>query len=236
MPLSPSTSAMPAASRATRIFGFTLTAPPRILRTYCGRRKMPWLSAPWRSARTINSAQAAASVAGRPTLSRASATKPRKEAADRRGGSELCFSSFMPFLKKTRRISPPHVYNCAMNGALSACVRSRRDKSRTRAVSAFVLLRDSDQRHGIHQAVGQHEVALFRDRGVAHDVAAARDRPALELRGLGIEAHDGIRLGLGLAVPDDIVDRRDAVGRGLRSARGLPLRDFAGRGIQTAQV
>src|SRR6266702_8707521 len=86
MPLSPSTSAMPAASRATRTFGFTLTAPPRILRTYCGRRKMPWPSAPWRSARTISSAQVAASFGGRPTLSRASATKPRSEAAGRRGG------------------------------------------------------------------------------------------------------------------------------------------------------
>ena len=51
-----------------------------------------------------------------------------------------------------------------------------------------------------------------RDGRVAHDVAAARDRPALEFRGLRIEAHDGVRRRSGLAVPDDVVDRRDAVG------------------------
>src|SRR5712691_8762548 len=34
--------------------------------------------------------------------------------------------------------------------------------------------RDLHQRHGIHEAVGEREVAVARDRGVAHDVAAAR--------------------------------------------------------------
>src|SRR6267154_542807 len=84
MPLSPSTSAIPAASRATRTFGFTLTAPPRILRTYCCRRKIPWPSAPWRSARTISSAQVAASLAGRPTATSASTVKCLRRVAGRR--------------------------------------------------------------------------------------------------------------------------------------------------------
>src|SRR5207248_6667178 len=97
-------------------------------------------------------------------------------------------------------------------------------------------LRDFDQGHGIDQAVGQHEVAVPRDRGVAHDVATTRDRPALEFFGPGIEAHDRIRGRPGLAVPDDVVDRRDAVGLGLRPARRWPLRHFAGRRIETTQI
>src|SRR3989441_2827007 len=97
-------------------------------------------------------------------------------------------------------------------------------------------LRDLDQGHGIDQAVGQHEVAVPGDRGVAHDVAATRDGPTLEFGSLGIEAHDHIRCRSGLAVPDDVVDRRDAVGLGLRPARRLPLAHLAGRGIETTQI
>ena len=37
---------MPAASRTTRISGFTFTAPPWMRRTYCGKRKMPCPSEP----------------------------------------------------------------------------------------------------------------------------------------------------------------------------------------------
>src|SRR5712691_64561 len=69
-----------------------------------------------------------------------------------------------------------------------------------------------DQRHGVDQAVGEDKVAIPRDRGVADDVAATRNGPALEFLRLRIEAHDGIRRGARLAVPDDVVDRRDAVG------------------------
>src|SRR3989442_4829403 len=101
---------------------------------------------------------------------------------------------------------------------------------------AWSLLGDGDQGHGIDQAVGQHEVAVLRHVRVANDVAAARDRPALELLRLGIEAHDGVRPRLGLAVPDDVVDRRDAVGRGLGPARRRPFGHLAGRGVETAQV
>src|SRR5258708_14671743 len=97
-------------------------------------------------------------------------------------------------------------------------------------------LPDSHQRDGIHEAVGQHEVAVPRHRGVAHNVAATRDRPALKLLRLGIEAHDRIRRRSGLAVPDDVADRRDAIGLGLRPARRLPFRDLAARGIETTEI
>src|SRR5438046_6424688 len=72
-------------------------------------------------------------------------------------------------------------------------------------------LRYSDQIHLVDQAVGEDEIAVSRDVGVAHDVAAARNRPALEFLGLGIEAHHRVRRGLGFAVPDDIADRGDAI-------------------------
>src|SRR5258706_10989279 len=94
MPLSPSTSAIPAASRVTRIFGFTLTAPARILRTYCGRRKIPWPSAPWRSARTIRSGQTAASLEGRPTATSASAVKRLRRVAGIRRAEVSAASDF----------------------------------------------------------------------------------------------------------------------------------------------
>jgi len=50
---------------------------------------------------------------------------------------------------------------------------------------AWSLLGDGDQGHGVDQAVGKHEVAVFRDVRVANDVAAAGNRPALELLRLG---------------------------------------------------
>src|SRR5882762_11796069 len=101
---------------------------------------------------------------------------------------------------------------------------------------AWSLLGDGDQGHGVDQAVRKHEVAVFRDVRVANDVAAAGNRPGLELLRLGIEAHHGVRLRLGLAVPDDVVDRRDAVGRGLGAARRRPFGYLAGRGVETSQV
>src|SRR6266542_4885717 len=97
-------------------------------------------------------------------------------------------------------------------------------------------LRDFDQRHSINQTIGQYEVAVPRGRGVADDVAATRDGPALEFLGLRIEAHDGIRRRAGLAVPDDVVDRRDTVGLGLRPTRRRPLGHRAGPRIETAQI
>src|ERR1700722_7077025 len=66
MPLSPSTKAVAGADFVTVMLGCALK--PRALRrrTYCGRRNMPWPSAPVRSASVISSAQRAASAAGKP--------------------------------------------------------------------------------------------------------------------------------------------------------------------------
>ena len=78
--------------------------------------------------------------------------------------------------------------------------------SADRQTAAGASLRDFHQRHAVHQAVGKQEVAIARDRRVAHDVAAAWDHPALEFLGLWIEAHDRIRRRLKFAIPDDILD------------------------------
>src|SRR5687768_9968873 len=63
------------------------------------------------------------------------------------------------------------------------------------------LLAYGDQRDLVGEAVRQDEVAVPGDIGVAHDVAATRNRPALKLLRLGIEAHHRIRGRLGFAVP-----------------------------------
>src|SRR6516225_7871335 len=73
MPLSPSTSAVAGAVRDTVMFGRLLKPPALSRRTYCGRRKMPWPSAPVRSASLISSAQRAASACGSPAAASASA-------------------------------------------------------------------------------------------------------------------------------------------------------------------
>src|SRR5881409_1699552 len=97
-------------------------------------------------------------------------------------------------------------------------------------------LRDRDQRHGVDQAVGEHEVTVARHGGVPDDISPTRDRPALKFFGPGIETDHRVRGRSGLAVPDDIVDRRDAVGLGFRAARRRPLGHLAGRGIETAKI
>src|SRR5205085_4811433 len=84
--------------------------------------------------------------------------------------------------------------------------------------------------------VGQQEIAVTRDRRVAHDISAPGDRPALEFFGLGIEAHDGVRGRSRLAVPDDVVDCRDTIRFGLRPTRRLPFRYLAGRGIKATEI
>src|SRR5579871_2808921 len=70
----------------------------------------------------------------------------------------------------------------------------------------------------VDEAVRHHRVAVVVDVHVAHDVAAARDGPRLELLPRGIEAHDGVRLGAGLAVPDGALGEDDAVRLRLRPA------------------
>src|ERR1700692_4402272 len=74
MPLSPSTSAVAGADLVTGMLGCAVQ--PRALRrrTYCGKRNMPWPSAPVRSASVISSAQRVASAAGRPAATNESAS------------------------------------------------------------------------------------------------------------------------------------------------------------------
>src|SRR5215831_17672160 len=68
------------------------------------------------------------------------------------------------------------------------------------------LFQDFDQGYGVDQAIGQDEVPVPGDRGVADDVAAAGNGPRLELLRLGVETHDSVWRGSRLAVPDDVVD------------------------------
>src|SRR5580704_9768809 len=84
MPLSPSTKAVAGADLVTVMLGCALK--PRALRrrTYCGRRKMPWPSAPVRSASVISSAQRAASALGRPAATNESLSSEVTARADTR--------------------------------------------------------------------------------------------------------------------------------------------------------
>src|SRR5262249_57950947 len=88
----------------------------------------------------------------------------------------------------------------------------------------------------IDQAIGRDRVAVGRHVHVAHDVAAARDRPALERFRLRIEAHDGVRLGGGLVVPQRSFGEDDAVGLRLWTARRQPLLVLAGCEVQPRQI
>src|SRR5580704_12004843 len=72
MPLSPSTSAVAGAVRVTVMLGRALKPLAFSRRTYCASRKMPWPSAPVRSASVISAAQRAASSPGNPAAARLS--------------------------------------------------------------------------------------------------------------------------------------------------------------------
>ena len=88
---------------------------------------------------------------------------------------------------------------------------------------------------GLTRLLASHRIAVRRDVHVAHDVAAAGNGPGLEFLGLRVEAHDGVRLGAGLVVPDRALGEDDAVGLRLRPARRRPLLDLAGREIEPAE-
>ena len=72
MPLSPSTRAVAGAERVTVMSGCLLKPPAFRRRIYCGSRKMPWPSAPVRSASVISAAHFSASALGRPAATKAS--------------------------------------------------------------------------------------------------------------------------------------------------------------------
>src|SRR5882672_9271688 len=111
MPLSPSTSPVAAAVRSTVMVGRELMPPARSRLTYCGRRKMPWASAPVRSASHINSATLPASVAGSPVLTRASSIKPVIARAETRSALTTWFmplSAPMPVTNAAFHFRPLH--------------------------------------------------------------------------------------------------------------------------------
>src|SRR6266700_7695926 len=91
--------------------------------------------------------------------------------------------------------------------------------STERWVSQGLILFHLDQPDLVGEAVGGDRIAVARDVHVAHDVAAAGDRPGLEFFRLRIEAYDRVRLGAGFVVPERALGEHDAVGLRLRSAR-----------------
>src|ERR1700674_445937 len=99
------------------------------------------------------------------------------------------------------------------------------------AGAASPSLFDFGEAHLIDQAVGPYRVAVTIHIHVAHDVAAARNFPSLEVFGLRIEAHDRVGLGVGFAVPDRSLSEGHAVRHRIRPARRLPLFDLPGRQI-----
>src|SRR5438552_15783344 len=84
---------------------------------------------------------------------------------------------------------------------------------------AFPPVFDLNQCDPIHAAACQRQIAVACDRHVAHDAAARWNGPRLELLRLRIEPHDRVWLHGRFAVPDDVVNRRDAVRLRLRPAR-----------------
>src|SRR5262249_43123585 len=102
MPLSPSTSAVAGAVRDTVMFGRLLKPPALSRRTYCGRRKMPWPSAPVRSASLISSAQRAASAARHPPGACAPAISASLACAGMRATSLVSMITAPPLFRRCR--------------------------------------------------------------------------------------------------------------------------------------
>src|SRR6476646_8340942 len=84
-----------------------------------------------------------------------------------------------------RTIGPSCIAHSGSHGQArrGCCAGPQRDLFLGRAAPVASPRRrrlDLDEAHLIHQAVRGHRVAVRRDAHVAHDVAAARDRPGLE--------------------------------------------------------
>src|SRR5512142_1012130 len=65
----------------------------------------------------------------------------------------------------------------AVSTAAATPKNSRRGAGSFLAFEVTLSLRDADQRHGIDQAVREHEIAIRGHGSVAHDVAAAGNGP-----------------------------------------------------------
>src|SRR4051794_33521102 len=105
----------------------------------------------------------------------------------------------------TRRRTPFALPSAPRAAAPSSCARLtswrwRSDRPPSRRGSFSSL--DLHEPDLIGQAMRHDRIAVRRDIHVAHNVAASRNGPALELLGLRIEAHHGVRLGSGFAVPE----------------------------------
>src|SRR5260370_12984305 len=111
-----------------------------------------------------------------------------------------------------------------------------RDTAYLRSCRIAPALLHLDQSDLIDQAVRGHRVAVARHAHVAHDVAAAGDRPALEFLRLWVEAHDRVRFGAGFVVPERALGEDDAVRLRLRPARRWPFLVLAGRKIEPSQI
>src|SRR6266550_9207773 len=88
----------------------------------------------------------------------------------------------------------------------------------------------------VQPALGDHEVPVGSGHHVAHHSSAARNLPALEDVSLRIEAHEGVRFGGGLDVPDRALRVRDRIGLRLRPTRRRPFRGSAGFRIESTEV
>ena len=76
-------------------------------------------------------------------------------------------------------------------------------------------------------ALVDHQVAVRRRAHVPDDPVARRNRPALELLGLRVEAHERVGPAPRFVVPDDVVDDLDRVGMRIGPARRRPFLDLA---------
>src|SRR5579871_1851127 len=103
-------------------------------------------------------------------------------------------------------------------------------------MAKVTTLLDVDYADLIDEAVGHHRVPAWRDRHVAHDVAAAGNSPALEFFARRIEANDRVRLGVGFIVPDRALGEDHAIGFGLRTAWRRPFLHRTARKIELAEI
>src|SRR5437868_8790643 len=88
----------------------------------------------------------------------------------------------------------------------------------------------------VQPALGDHEVPVAGGHHVADDSAAARNLPALEDVRLRIEAHERVRFGGGLDVPDRALRVRDRVWLRLRPTRRRPFCSCAGLRVESTEV
>jgi len=143
------------------------------------------------------------------------------------GGSSPCFLASSPATSSmrasSRRRTPDRTRaggSCWPGPGPSAPDGARHPRVTRRS------LRNRDQRHGIDQAMASTKLPS-RVTEVFLTIFPPPGSPSSGIFRFRIETYDGVRSRSGLAVPDDIADRRNAVGLGFRSARRRPLGHLA---------